>query len=31
MAGDTVNLAVNPTEDPLPLIKSATKPIDIED
>lgn len=31
MAGDKVNLAVNPTEDPLPLIKSATKPINIED
>lgn len=31
MAGNKVNLAINPTEDPLPLIKSATKPIDIED
>lgn len=31
MAGDKVNLAVNAVEDPLPLIKSATKPVDIED
>lgn len=29
MAGDKPNLAVNPTEDPLPLIKSATKPVDV--
>lgn len=33
MAGDKVNLAVNPTEDPLPLIKSASMEggVDVED
>ena len=31
MAGDKVNLAVNPTEDPLPLIKSAIKPVEVAD
>lgn len=30
MAGDKINLAVNATEDPLPLIKSATTPVDVE-
>lgn len=29
MAGDQVNLAINPTEDPLPLIRSAIKPVNI--
>jgi murein DD-endopeptidase len=31
MAGDKVNLAVNPTQDPLPLIKSAIKPVEFGD
>lgn len=31
MAGDKVNLAVNPTQDPLPLIQATIKPVEVED